>query len=60
MKDGVRYGGDYIEYVYDLTAVDAVDKLKLRGVSPILAKLFKESGKRALIWNSITQVKADM
>ncbi|WP_366295631.1 hypothetical protein [Paenibacillus sp. AN1007] len=31
MKDGVRYGGDYIEYVYDLTAVDAVDKLKLRG-----------------------------
>ncbi|WP_458464167.1 hypothetical protein [Paenibacillus sp.] len=31
MKDGVRYGGDYEEYVYDLSDVDQLDKLKLYG-----------------------------
>ncbi|WP_426332810.1 hypothetical protein ACN9MH_16100 [Paenibacillus silvae] len=31
MKDGVRYGGDYTEYVYDLSSVKAVNKIKLQG-----------------------------
>ncbi|MEK4660596.1 hypothetical protein MHH93_01790 [Priestia sp. FSL H7-0729] len=31
MKDGVRYGGDYKEFVYDLSAVDKLDTLRLQG-----------------------------
>ncbi|WP_336758393.1 hypothetical protein [Paenibacillus sp. USHLN196] len=31
MKDGVGYGGDYEEFVYDLSAVDDLDKLRLQG-----------------------------
>ncbi|WKL02249.1 hypothetical protein Q0F98_39355 [Paenibacillus amylolyticus] len=31
MKNGVDIGGDYIEYVYDLSAVDELDKLRLQG-----------------------------
>ncbi|PRA07900.1 MULTISPECIES: DUF4179 domain-containing protein [unclassified Paenibacillus] len=31
MKDGVGYGGDYEEFVYDLSAVDELDKLRLQG-----------------------------
>ncbi|MCP1184685.1 hypothetical protein [Paenibacillus sp. 1781tsa1] len=31
MKDGVGYGGDYEEFVYDLSAVDNLDKLRLQG-----------------------------
>lgn len=31
MKDGVGYGGDYIEYIYDLSSVKALNKLRLQG-----------------------------
>ncbi|WP_145148173.1 DUF4179 domain-containing protein [Paenibacillus xylanexedens] len=31
MKGQVRFGGDYIEYVYDLSSVDQLDKLRLQG-----------------------------
>ncbi|MCP1133613.1 hypothetical protein NKT34_09945 [Paenibacillus polysaccharolyticus] len=31
MKDDVGYGGDYIEYIYDLSSVKALNKLKLQG-----------------------------
>ncbi|MDQ0655905.1 hypothetical protein [Paenibacillus sp. W2I17] len=31
MKNGVDIGGDYIEFVYDLSAVDQLDKLRLQG-----------------------------
>ncbi|MGN7413208.1 hypothetical protein [Paenibacillus sp. SAF-068] len=31
VKDGVRYGGDYREFVYDLSAVDQLDTLRLQG-----------------------------
>ncbi|WP_340029270.1 hypothetical protein MHB71_08185 [Paenibacillus sp. FSL H7-0940] len=31
MKNGVDIGGDYIEYVYDLSAVDNLDKLRIQG-----------------------------
>ncbi|KLU54998.1 hypothetical protein EL84_23150 [Paenibacillus sp. VT-400] len=31
MKDGVGYGGDYEEFVYDLSAVDNLDKLRIQG-----------------------------
>ncbi|WP_339296995.1 hypothetical protein MKY92_16795 [Paenibacillus sp. FSL R5-0623] len=31
MKNGVDIGGDYIEYVYDLSSVDELDKLRLQG-----------------------------
>ncbi|MGO4731173.1 hypothetical protein [Paenibacillus sp. 2KB_22] len=31
MKNGVDIGGDYIEYVYDLSAVDKLDTLRLQG-----------------------------
>lgn len=31
MKGRVRFGGDYIEYVYDLSAVEQLDKLRLQG-----------------------------
>ncbi|OMF61358.1 DUF4179 domain-containing protein [Paenibacillus sp. FSL R5-0766] len=31
MKNGVDIGGDYIEYVYNLSSVDELDKLRLQG-----------------------------
>ncbi|WP_413408446.1 hypothetical protein [Paenibacillus amylolyticus] len=31
LKGRVRYGGDYEEFVYDLSAVDDLDKLRLQG-----------------------------
>lgn len=31
MKNGVDIGGDYVEYVYDLSAVYELDKLRLQG-----------------------------
>lgn len=31
MKDGVGYGGDYTEYVFDLSSIEGPDKFRLQG-----------------------------
>ncbi|WFR60898.1 hypothetical protein P9222_20435 [Paenibacillus amylolyticus] len=45
MKDGVGYGGDYEEYVYDLSAVDDLDKLRLQGSFTSISEVVKGNWK---------------
>ncbi|MEK3920767.1 hypothetical protein [Paenibacillus sp. FSL K6-2393] len=45
MKGQVRFGGDYIEHVYDLSTVDQLDKLRLQGSFTSISEVVKGNWK---------------
>ncbi|MGV2966947.1 hypothetical protein [Paenibacillus sp. AGC30] len=48
MKNGVDIGGDYIEYVYDLSAVDNLDKLRIQGSFTSISEVVQGNWKTTL------------